>query len=67
MRYYFLLLSLTACIPFACFLIEIASLCPDQVNVCKVLRGIVVMPGSGVKEITHRVYTLNIVISAADD
>ena len=35
---------------------------PDQVNVFKVLRRIVVMPGPGVKEITHTVYTLHAVI-----
>ena len=54
--------SLTSFIPFACFLIEIDVSRPDQVNVFKVLRRIVVMPGPGVKEITHTVYTLHAVI-----
>ena len=54
--------SLTSFIPFAYFLIEIDVSRPDQVNVFKVLRRIVVMPGPGVKEITHTVYTLHAVI-----
>ena len=54
--------SLTSFIPFACFLIEIDVSRPDQVNVFKVLRRIVVMPGPSVREITHTVYTLHAVI-----
>ena len=56
------MLTFSASLPFACFLIEIDVSRPDQVNVFKVLRRIVVMPGPGVKEITHTVYTLHAVI-----
>ena len=53
------MLTFSASLPFACFLIEIDVSRPDQVNVFKVLRRIVVMPGPGVKEITQfTLYTL---------